>query len=67
MNAYRKGKTYLDVEAAEHVYGKADKNKLTQPPFVRMLDYGKKIDCYWNYHHMIVQFDDIFVLLNVLL
>ena len=66
VNDFRKGKVYLDVEAAMHVHGKKEKDELTTSPFVRWLDYGANFEGYWNYHHMIVQFEDIIDVLRVL-
>ena len=42
------------------------RKKLTSTPFVRWLEYGQNYDGYWNYHHMIVQFEDIVDVLKVL-
>ena len=66
VNEFRKNKKYFDEDAAVHVHGKNEKNKLTSTPFVRWLDYGQNYDGYWNYHHMIVQFEDIVDVLKVL-
>ena len=59
INNFRRGKTYVDEEAAIFVHGSKEKKKLTESPFVRWLHYGQNNDGYWNYHHMIVQLEDI--------
>jgi hypothetical protein len=45
---------------------KKEKDDLTCSPFVRWLDYGQNSDGYWNYHHMIIQFEDIVDVLKAL-
>ena len=48
------------------MHGKIIKEPLTDSPFVRWLDYGVNYEGYWNYHHMIVQFEDIIDCIQVL-
>ena len=66
VNNYRRGKCYVDEEAAIAVNGKKEKNNLTSSPFVCWLDYGINFEGYWNYHHMIVQLEDIVDVLKTL-
>ena len=66
INNFRRGKTYVDEEAAIFVHGSKEKKKLTESPFVRWLHYGQNNDGYWNYHHMIVQLEDIVDVLKAL-
>ena len=57
---------YLDEGASLHVHGKIIKEPLTDSPFVRWLDYGVNYEDYWNYHHIIAQFEDTIDCLQVL-
>ena len=58
VNESRKGKDYSNEDAAVIVTGNAEKGKLTTSPFLRELEYGKNIDGYWTYNHMIIQLED---------
>ena len=59
VNEYRKNKKYLEEAATMNIHHKIEKDPLTESPFVRWLDYGQNNKGYWNYNHMIVQFEDV--------
>ena len=58
INRTRADTQYTDQEAAIYLYGSANKNALSESPFVRYLNYGSGKDGYWTYHHMIIQIED---------
>ena len=66
INSYRNGKKYLDEEAAIHVCGKNKKVKLTTTPFISQLEYDQNNEGYWNYHHMVIQLEDVVDVLKVI-
>ena len=66
INNFQRGESYLDEEAAVNLYGKKEKQELTSSPFVRWLEYGQNNDGYWNYDHMIIQFEDVVDVLHAL-
>ena len=58
VNEIKKGKNYLDEDAAVMVNGTKKKETLTSTPFVRYLEYGANNDGYWKYENMIMQLED---------
>ena len=58
VNSYRDGQLYSDELAAQTRNGTATKPLLTESPFVRFLEYGANSGGYWNYEHMVLQFND---------
>ena len=62
------GKKYGDKEAAIEVYGGRQKTPLTaeKSPFLVVFEYGEKREGYWNYAHMVLQFEDAVDVLQVL-
>ena len=58
VNKIRKGKNYLDEDAAVMVNGTKKKEKLTSTPFVRYLVYVANNNGYWKYKNMIMQLED---------
>ena len=58
INRTRADTQYTDEEAAIYLYGSANKNALSESPFVRYLNYGSGKDGYWTYRHMIIQIED---------
>jgi len=68
INLRRLGKNYTDEEAAIEVYGGRQKKPLTdeKSPFLVVLDYGENREGYWNYAHMVLQFEDAVDVLQVL-
>jgi hypothetical protein len=68
VNTNRLGKSYADEEAAIEVNGTAAKKPLTksESPFLLYFDYGENRDGYWNYNHMVLQFEDTIDVLKVM-
>ena len=66
INDIRRGTDYLDEDAAMNIYGNKTKNELTCSPFEYWLEYGQNNKGYWNYDHMVIQFEDVIDVLNVL-
>ena len=67
VNASRLGQSYADEEAAIEVYGNARKRPLeNKSPFLVYFDYGENREGYWNYNHMVLQFEDTVDVLKVM-
>ena len=68
VNANRLGASYADEEAAIDVHGTKKKKPLTKnnSPFLVYFDYGENRDGYWNYNHMVCQFEDTIDVLKVM-
>ena len=66
INNCRHGSDYLDKEAALEIFDRKEKHNLTESPFVRYFEYGKNQEGYWNYNHMIIQFEDVVDCLKVI-
>jgi len=68
INLRRLGKNYTDEEAAIEVYGGRQKKplKAENSPFLVVFDYGENREGYWNYAHMVLQFEDAVDVLQVL-
>ena len=58
INEARRGKTYVDVDAAVAIHGQASKQDLKQSPFVVYFELGANNEGYWTYNHMAIQFED---------
>jgi len=58
VNKEREGKKYSDEDAAKKVLGNSFKAPLTKSPFVVEFEYGANNQGYWDYDHMIIQFED---------
>jgi hypothetical protein len=58
VNKARENKQYSDGEAARKVRGNTRKGALTQSPFVVEFEYGTNNQGYWDYDHMVLQFED---------
>jgi hypothetical protein len=58
VNQVRQGKKYSDEAALTETREKADKLPLKSSPFVIEFKYGANNQGYWNYNHMILQFED---------
>ena len=58
VNKKREGAKYSDEEAAKKITGNTMKAPLTQSPFVVEFEYGANSQGYWDYDHMILQFED---------
>ena len=68
VNKEREGnKQYSDEEAATKVKGNTKKQALTASPFVLEFEYGANNEGYWDYDHMVLQFEDCIDVVNVLL
>jgi hypothetical protein len=58
VNQFRQGKKYADEEAAKARQGSEYKTALTCRPFIIEFSYGVQEQGYWNYEHMVIQFED---------
>jgi hypothetical protein len=58
INESRRGKNYVDLDAAIAVHGQVGKKDLKQSPFVVSFELGINNEGYWTYNHMSVQFED---------
>jgi hypothetical protein len=67
VNCYRKGKTYIDKDAAMVVYHTDMKRSLNSDPFIQLFEYGNAEgrEGYWSYDHMILQLEDVLDVLYV--
>jgi hypothetical protein len=59
INNKRKDECYMDSQSAILKRGKAEKEPLSDSPFVRYLLYGANLEGYWSYEDMILQLEDI--------
>ena len=66
VNIYRQGKTYTDEIAALEVLKQKEKLPLETSPFIQKFEYGANSEGYWNYNHMVIQFEDVVDVLKVL-
>ena len=66
INESRRGKTYVDVDAAMAIHGQAAKKDLEQSPFVVYFELGVNNEGYWTFNHMAIQFEDCVDCLRVL-
>ena len=58
INEMRRGKNYVDIDAAIAVNGQATKKDLKESPFVVYFELGSNNEGYWTYNHMAIQFED---------
>ena len=58
VNHSRLHSKYADEEAAIEVYVSALKKDLKKSPFLVYFEYGESKEGYWNYSHMVCQFED---------
>ena len=67
INEIRQGARYADEEAAMEVHGSSLKPLLStgKSPFLTFFDYGKNKDGYWDYNHMVLQFEDVIDCLKI--
>ena len=68
INEIRQGARYADEEAAMEVYGSSLKPLIStaKSPFLTYFDYGENKDGYWDYNHMVLQFEDVVDCLKIL-
>ena len=68
VNERRYGERYADEEAAMDVYGTSLKPQLSvdKSPFLTYFDYGENKEGYWDYNHMVLQFEDVVDCLKVM-
>jgi hypothetical protein len=68
INETRQGARYADEEAAMEVYGSSLKPLLStsKSPFLTFFDYGENKDGYWDYNHMVLQFEDVVDCLKIM-
>jgi hypothetical protein len=61
INAFRDGKSYVDISAAKNINGTEKKSDLDEDPFVQFFEYGTADgkQGYWSYDHMILQLEDV--------
>ena len=59
VNKKRERTKYSDEDAAKKIRGNSSmKADLTDSPFVVEFEYGANNQGYWDYDHMIIQFED---------
>jgi hypothetical protein len=58
VNKKREGTKYSDEKAAKKIRGNSSKAGLTESPLVVEFEYGANNQGYWDYDHMIIQFED---------
>ena len=58
INESRRGKNYIDADAAMAIHGQAMKKDLKDSPFVIYFELGANNEGYWTYNHMSIQFED---------
>lgn len=65
-NCYRDDKDYTDEEATREVLKRKQKQPWKNSSFTPKFDFEFICKGYWNYLHMIVQFEDTVNVLNIL-
>ena len=58
INESRRGKNYVDVDAAMAIHGQAMKKDLKSSPFTIYFELGANNEGYWTFNHMAIQFED---------
>ncbi|KAI2490954.1 hypothetical protein MHU86_23613 [Fragilaria crotonensis] len=68
VNEIRQGARYADEEAAMEVFGSSLKPLLSssKSPFLTFFDYGEHKEGYWDYNHMVLQFEDVVDCLKII-
>jgi hypothetical protein len=66
INEARRGRNYVDVDAAIAIHGQATKKDLKHSPFVVYFELGANNEGYWTYNHMAIQFEDCVDCLKVI-
>ena len=68
VNAKRAGQQYADQDAAIEILGSANKRPLTldKSPFLVYFEYGENREGYWAYNNMVLQFEDVVDVLQVM-
>ena len=67
VNKKREGKHYSDdEEVAKKIKGNTMNAPLTEAPFVVEFEYGANKQGYWDYDHMIMQFEDCIDVVKIL-
>jgi hypothetical protein len=68
VNSNRLGASYKDKDAAIEVYGSDKKKPLTKEalPFLVTFAYNENKEGYWDYNHMVLQFEDTVDVLKVM-
>ena len=68
MHAIRHGARYADKETAMDVNGTSVKPQLPagKSPFLTIFNYGEIKEGYWDYNHMVLQFEDVVECLKVM-
>ena len=60
VNAKRRNPKCSDELAAQEITSSVYKGNFTKSPFLCELEYGKNINGYWTYNHILVQFEDFY-------
>jgi hypothetical protein len=58
VNKKREGTKYSDEDVAKKIQGNSSKAPLTKSPFLVKFEYVANNQGYWDYNHMIIQFED---------
>ena len=66
INVPRRGKNYVDLDAALAIHGQVAKKDLEESPFVVSFELGANNECYWTYNHMSLQFEECVDCLKVI-
>ena len=66
VNKSREGKQYNNSAAAKIVFGKTQKDKINDNPFLRFFEFGANKDGYWNGSHFNMQVEDMIDCLEVM-
>lgn len=66
INESRRGKNYVDLDAALAIHGQVAKKDLEESPFVVSFELGANKEGYWTYNHMSLQFEDCVDCLKVI-
>jgi len=59
INLTRRGKTYMDEDAAMQVHNQIAKQDLKETPFIRYLKHGANREGWWDYFKQIIQMEDV--------
>ena len=66
VNKSREGKQFNDSAAAKTVFGRPQKGKIEDNPFLRFFEFGANKDGYWNGSHFNMQVEDMIYCLEVI-
>ena len=66
VNAYRRGKQYVDEDAANEVLKTTNKGPLQNSPFTWKFKYSINSSGFWNYNNMVIDFEDVVDVLSTI-